>query len=290
MSYQLEPPPLGEKMRSHPIGRVEFDSPRLERDLRTVEAFQMSRAYSEFSVGEWATCVLINRTGNKDDGNSEEFEGHGVPTEYGRLVPYLSETMNRLFKTERLKSARIFSAKNGFIRPHRDYVEFRKGFTRIHLVLKTNEGSMNSEQRVVYHMRQGELWFLDGRATHSGGSFTDERRLHLVMDFDPDVAIADLFRNPADYQPGLLPLLIRRRPISKQEWNALLSSLGSVVTELNYNTVFELMAKLHFDRDLDCEITYDGMIDITLRSGNDRLVEKAKNAAEYFLGNLRKAS
>jgi hypothetical protein len=279
-----------EEMRSHPIGRVEFDAVRLKEDVKTIESLQMSPAYSEYARGDWTTCMLINRSGNKDVGLSEEFEGHGLPTEYGRRVPYILETIERLFKTEYLKSARIFSTGNGFIKPHRDYLEFRKGFTRIHLVLQTNDRAMNSEQRTVYRMRLGELWFVDGRATHSGGSFAAQKRLHLVLDFDPDVVVKDLFRNPADYRPGLLPALIRRRPIPKREWDALLTSLGSIVTELNYGNIFELIAKLHFDRDLDCEVTYDAMVRIASASGNPKLVDRAISERQYFLGDLRQAS
>lgn len=279
-----------EKMRSHPIGRIDFDVRRLHQDVQTIEAFQMSPAYSEYARGDWTTCMLINRSGNKDDGLSEEFDGHGVPTEYGRRVPYILETIERLFKTEHLKSARIFSTGNGFITPHRDYLEFSKGFTRIHLVLQTNDRAMNSEQRTVYRMRLGELWYVDGRATHSGGSFAPQKRLHLVMDFDPDVLIRDLFANPADYQPGLSPALIRRRPIPKQEWDVLLTSLGSIVTELNYGNIFELIAKLHFDRDLDCEVTYDAMVRIASTSGDPDLVDRAVAERQYFLGDLVEAN
>lgn len=290
MSVQPEPPPLGEKMRSHPIGRVEFDSLRLGQDLRTIDSFQMSPAYSEYAKGDWSTCILVNRTGNKDDGFSEEFEGRGVPTEYGRRVPYLLEITERLFKTEHLKSARIFSARQGFIIPHRDYLEFKKGFTRLHVVLSTNDGAMNSERRTVYRMREGEIWFLDGRLTHSGGAFTDQKRLHLVLDFDPDVPIQSLFKNPAKYQPGLMPLLIRRPSIANEKLEEILTSLGAILTELTYDTVFELAAKLHFSHDLDCEWTYNGMIEIASRSGNRRLLEKANSAQQYFLGEFRKAS
>lgn len=276
-------------MHSHPIGRVEFDGPRLQEALRTIGGFQKSNAYSEYARGDWDTCMLLNQTGNKEDSLSAEFEGHGVPTEYGRKVPYLLEAINRLFKPESLKSARIFSARNGFIIPHRDYLEFEHGFTRIHLVLSTNDAAMNSEQGAVYRMRQGELWFLDGRVTHSGGCFSGETRLHLVMDFDPDIPVENLFRNPADYQPGLLPFLIRRPPMTKQEWNSLLS-LGSILSELNYDAVFEIVAKLHFEWEIDCEVTYDYMLEIASRSGNGRLVERAKSARQYFLGDLQKAS
>jgi hypothetical protein len=283
------PHPPAEEMRSHLIGRVEFDKLRLKKDLKTIDGFQMSLAYSEYARGAWTTCMLVNRSGNKNDGLSEEFEGHGVPTEYGRQLPYILETIQRLFEAEHLKSARIFSAVNGFIKPHRDYLEFRKGFTRIHLALQTNDRAMNSERRTVYRMRLGELWFLDGRVTHSGGSFSNHKRLHLVLDFDPDVALKDLFRNPSDYQPGLMPSLIRRRPMSEQEWDSLLTSLGPILTELNYSNIFELVAKLHFDRDLDCEVTYDAMIRIATQSGNHKLVDRANSEQRYFLGDSRKS-
>ncbi len=289
MTAQPEPPPRGKKMHSHPIGRVAFDADRLSKDLEAVEGFEMSGAYSEYAKGEWNTCMLLNQSGDKDDSLSAEYEGHAVPTEYGFRVPYLNEAIRGLFKVEHLKSARIFSARKGFIIPHRDYLEFKKGFTRIHVVLRTNDRAMNSEGRTVYRMREGEIWFLDGRYAHSGGSFADERRLHLVLDFDPEVAIKDLFKNPADYRPGLTPCLVKRRPFSEQERKSLVASLGSFLTSLNYDSVFEVVAKLHFDRVMDCAATYDVMLEIASCSGDPRLVERAEAEKDYFLGSLRKA-
>jgi hypothetical protein len=289
MSVQPEPPPRGEEMHSHPVGRVAFDSERLAGDIEVIEGFQMSGAYSEYAKGEWNTCMLLNETGDKDDGLSAEYEGHAVPTEYGLRVPYLNEVIRGLFKLEHLKSARIFSARRGFIIPHRDYLEFKKGFTRIHVVLRTNDRAMNSEGSTVYRMREGEIWFLDGRYAHSGGSFADERRLHMVLDFDPEVPIKDLFNNPADYRPGLTPCLVQRQAISEQERESLVASLGGFLTDLNYDSVFEFVAKLHFDRVMDCAATYDVMREIASRSGDPRLAERAEAEKRYFLGNLRKA-
>jgi hypothetical protein len=277
-------------MHSYPIGRVEFDTERLSKAIEIVEGFQMNSAYSEYAKGEWSTCVLLNKTGDKDDGLSSEYEGCAILTEYGSQVPYLYEVICDLFKREHLKSARIFSARNGFIIPHRDYIEFKKGFTRIHVVLRTNDRAMNSEGSTVYRMRKGEIWFLDGRSAHSGGSFADESRLHLVLDFDPEIPVKEIFNNPADYRLGLTPCLVKRQPISAGEWKSLVSSLGDFLTELNYDSVFEFVAKLHFDREMDCGVTYDMMIEIASRSGNPRLAERATAEKHYFLGNLRKAS
>lgn len=276
-------------MHSHPIGRVAFDAERLIKEIEVIKGFEMSGAYSEYAKGEWNTCMLLNRSGDKDDSFSAEYEGHAVLTEYGRRLPYLNEVIRRLFKLDLLKSARIFSARKGFIIPHRDYLEFKKGFTRVHVVLRTNDMAMNSEGSTVYRMREGEIWFLDGRHAHSGGSFADERRLHLVLDFDPEVPIKDLFNNPADYRPGLTPYLVKRQPISEQERESLISSLGGFLTDVNYDSVFEFVAKIHFDREMDCAATYDVMTEIASRSGDRRLVERADAEKRYFLGSLRKA-
>jgi hypothetical protein len=289
MAFQKTPPPAG-GIHSYPIGRVRLDKERLNQDIATIETFQMNPAYSEYAKGEWTTCMLFNKSGDLNDGLSEEYDGSAIMTEYGSRVPYLCEMICDLFKIEHLKSARIFSAQNGFIIPHVDYLEFKRGFTRIHVVLRTNDHSLNSEGSTVYHMQEGEIWFLDGRVTHSGGSFANERRLHLVLDFNPEIPIKDLFRDPANHRPGLTPCIIKREPFGNSERNSLIVSLSGILSEINYDTVFEVVAKLHFNREMDCAETYDMMIDIARQSGKQQLLEKARSAKQYFLGGLRKAS
>ncbi|GAL10893.1 hypothetical protein JCM19233_1878 [Vibrio astriarenae] len=45
------------------------------------------------------------------------------------------------------------------ILPHKDYLEFEKGFTRVHVVLDIDETCFNSENDTVYQMKAGEVWF-----------------------------------------------------------------------------------------------------------------------------------
>lgn len=290
MSVQPLSPPRGRKMQSQLIGRVEFDVARLEEEIKVIDGFQMSPAYKEYAKGEWNTCILLNKSGSKEDGLSIEYEGRAVLTEYGRQLPYLCEVINKVFKSEYLKSARVFSAKNGFVIPHCDYLEFKKGFTRIHFVIRTNDRAMNSEGNTVFHMREGEIWYLDARSAHSGGSFTNQKRLHLVVDFDPDIHIRKLFTNPDDYRPELTPYIVRRQPISNDEWKSLVASLASILTELNYDTIFELVMKLHFDREMHCGATYDMLVGIAAQSGDPQLAERAISDKKYYIGSLRKAS
>jgi hypothetical protein len=228
--------------------------------------------------------MLRNMAGSMSDGLSREYEGHARQTELGVQLPYINEIIDTTFQVDLIKSVRIFSASNGgFIRPHRDYLEFKEGFTRLHIPLKTDEKCFNSEEATVYHMRQGEIWMLDGRHAHSGGCFSEHKRLHLVLDFDPKVPLEDLFVNQVCYDPDAVTETIQRPPLKSKEMVAILA-LGEILSEVNFMDVAGLLGKIHFERDVSCAEMYDWLYVIAERSQNPALVQRAKEMKKYFLG------
>jgi hypothetical protein len=75
--------------------------------------------------------------------------------------------------------ARLSKSDNAIIVSHRDYMEFKKGFRRLHIPLRTNDRCMNSEAALVYHMNVGNIYFLDGREAHAGGSLASGERAYI---------------------------------------------------------------------------------------------------------------
>jgi len=271
---------------SYPVGIIEFDEVLLKADNAIIAGFPINPAYSEYAYGKWGTRMVYNGSGNKDDGLSVEYQGHAQLTEYGQQLRYLPPLIGDLFEIEHLKSARIFSASDGgFIVPHRDYLEFKHGFRRLHIPLQTYDYCLNSEADIVYHMECGEIWFLDGTIPHSGGCFGPGQRLHLVLDFDPGVPMPDLFKDHSRFMSIREPTPIPRRLMTNEELQSLLS-LGSVMTECNFQDFMYLVAKLHFDRHLSCASTYDLLAEIAVRSGHGRLVARALELKRYFLGTV----
>ena len=93
-----------------------------------------------------------------------------------------------------------------------------------------------------------------------------------------------------DYHPELRASIIRRRPITQAELQSLIESLSSILSEINYDAVFYLIAKLHFSRELDCASTYEVMLQIAACAGQEPLLKRANADKDYFLGRSVKAS
>ncbi len=64
--------------------------------------------------------------------------------------------------------------------PHKDYLEFKKGFNRVRVVLYTDKNCLNSEKDTIYHMRAGEVWYVDGSNIHSAMSLSEKGKFTLI--------------------------------------------------------------------------------------------------------------
>ncbi len=157
----------------------------LEHDLNLIEKFNGYVGFSHDIVGFFKVYPLWNCKGNSIDGQYSNYEGMAHLTELGIQLSYLRKLIEDIFQLKYLKFARIFELRDGgFLLPHRDYLELKTGFTRIHLPLKTNLNSFNSNEIDVYHLRVGEIWLHNRNLVHSAINFSSESRLNLILDFD----------------------------------------------------------------------------------------------------------
>lgn len=70
----------------------------------------------------------------------------------------------------------------GRVTPHVDEGVYADHYSRFHLVIRTNDKSsmiVNDEAR---HMKTGELWWFNHKATHSASNYGDTARIHLIFD------------------------------------------------------------------------------------------------------------
>src|SRR5262249_15519353 len=140
-------------MESRIIGKIELDEVAVRQDVERILASPPDPTYVGYSFGTWNIYLLWNASGDVNDSILHEFDGPGRFTNLGVQAPYIASVIGRHFRTERMKWARAFLLRNGSIVPHRDYLEFKKPLTRIHLALFTHESSMHSEDTEVFHMR-----------------------------------------------------------------------------------------------------------------------------------------
>ncbi|MDQ2991472.1 MAG: aspartyl/asparaginyl beta-hydroxylase domain-containing protein [Candidatus Eremiobacteraeota bacterium] len=225
-----------------------------------------------YAVGQWSKCILLDR--QRDAGG----------TRSAASTPYISELLADNFALEFLDCAQIFAAKRrSYVRPHCDWPGSAPLYTRIHVPLQTDERCLNSEDDIVFHMGAGEIWFVDPSRPHSGGCFSNGTRLHLVLDFDPHVPLAQLFRDSNAYQPSAMCSLVAREPFDDRH-RAAIYGLSRIASDLNFSLIADILGSVHFEKQVGCAAMYDWLIEIAERSADRALVARATALKRTFLG------
>jgi putative nonproteinogenic amino acid hydroxylase len=269
-------------MNSKILGKVLFDEQLLQEEITKILQFEFSDVYSDYAIGEWKVCILWNQTGFYRDSLLREYEGRAQPTELGKELSYLNTVIKNIFNTEHIKWVRLFLLRKGLVVPHTDYVELESGFLRVHVPLQTNLNCLNSNGDMVYHMRKGEIWFLDASQPHSGCNFSDTARLSLCIDFIPYISFIEIFQDKKQYDTSLVSHIVERPPINEDYMKGL-QSLGYLIGKENFDDIISLMAKVHFVRNANAALMFDWLIDITQRSGNKELLDKALAMKRFYI-------
>lgn len=270
-------------MQSRIIGRVALDEALLAKDMQVINTLEFNKSYSEYAIGDWRNCVLWNESGDHTDTIFNDYTGLPKPTALGKKTEYLSSLIEETFNLEYLRWARIFAVKDGMLRPHRDYLEFEdQEFSRCHIPIQTDESCLHTERNQVFHMRKGEVWYLDASQPHSACSFSGIDRMTINLDFFSDVPFEKLFKDDSyvdDAQPHMV-----ERPAMTPEYYESLMNLSQSLHPYTYNDIIILLSKVHYIRDADPGDMYDWLIEICKRSNQDDLVTKAREMKKYFLG------
>lgn len=270
-------------MNSRVLSKVAIDEISLNDDLSKIEKMDFSSAYSEYKSGSWASIILANQTGDHKNGLSSEYSGSVKVTSIGKSLPHIMQLIRDNFLFSEIKSVRIFKAANyGLIIPHIDYLEFKKGFTRLHVPLKTNKQCFNSELDKVYHMKMGEVWFVDGNLPHSGACLANEERLHLVIDFDPGLPPSNCIIEPKD---SIAQTIIERKEFSLLDKKNILS-LSSLINPGNFYALLGFLSSIHFSKDVAAQAIYQWLDDISVLSGNDEVMTMSKMCKKKFIGDF----
>jgi hypothetical protein len=262
-------------VESRIIGKLDLDAARARTDVGRILASPATSTYSGYSFGTWNVYVLWNVSGDATDSTIREFAGPGRFTDLGLQTSYIASVIEENFRTDRMKWVRVFLLKSGNIVPHRDYLEFKKPLTRVHLALFTDQTSMHSEDNEVFRMRNGEIWYLAAEKVHSAVTMTDFPRTVICMEFDlecgdePDA----VFRRRLGFAP-IAPCIVQRDSLTPAELEAIYK-LGDIINEQNYSDVVGLLSKVHFYKRTPASDLFDWVIEITKRSGKVGLIERA---------------
>ena len=268
-------------MQAKRLGCVKFDLDRLAPDLERIAEFEYDSRYEDYSLGGWKSCSLWNMNGDARDGTSYEYKGAAKITEFGAALSYVPELLARHFKMDVCKSARVFAIRSGSLMQHRDYMEFKAGFTRLHLVLQSTPFSFNSEEDTVYQMRQGEIWFVDGRPVHSAANFSEDWRYHLILDFDVAYEPEDLL-NDVD-QSGAPPVRLIDRPHLSDSWEALIRGVGPSIDSL---LLRQMIPRLHFFYAVNSRDLFTWLARIAAASGDAAVIDEVAAMRRKFIGDV----
>lgn len=273
-------------LRSKIIGHIDLDQERLAPDLAYIEGLPGDPEYTAYSFGTWNIHILWNETGDENDSILYEYDGPGQITAIGDHIPYIKSLMETYFRLDRLKWARVFMLRDGHIIPHRDYLEFERSLTRIHVALSTDSGSLHSEGGLVFQMRPGEVWFLAAEEVHAAASLNDYPRIVLCVEFDlePGAAPATAFRDPDTAANPATPKLVERPPQTEEELQAI-HNLGPALNEQSYRDVVQRLSRIHFEREVTASAVFDWLIEISRSSADSstlvaRSVELKRNCIE----------
>ena len=262
-------------MRSRVLGKVELDAARLASELAKILDFELREEYSEYTFGTWRSYVLANSGGNERDTSFRGYDGLPRKTALGRELPYLGQVIEETLDTDRLKWERIFLIHNGLLISHRDFVEFEEPFVRLNVPLATHSSCLHSEEDVVFHMREGEVWYLDARTVHSACSLFDFRRISLCLDFSDDGRPLEEWVRPPFRSAGeIAPQLVEREPLT-DEFKDGLMALSKVLTRENFREVVGLLGRVHFYRQAHAAEVFDWLVEIARRCDDPELAERS---------------
>jgi L-proline cis-4-hydroxylase len=277
-------------MRTQLLGRVNFGEDDLEPEIQRAAEFRYHEPYTEFLCGRpWKSCMLWAPGGESGDNVIAHYDDtkESSLTEEGRQLPRLFEALGHSFALEHLTFARLAVMSDSVLVPHRDYVEFnnlsaRRPSHRLHVPLCTNQQSLFTENDVVFRMKVGEIWSLDVTKLHSAAVLSEQKRMHLILDFRDPSSSGSLLREPSGEAAGIPRRSICSRPVlSDRERDALLS-LSSVVDVENLRDVFGVVTKKHYCKDGGADFVWRTMIEIGRRSENKLVDETIRSLHTYY--------
>lgn len=279
-------------MRTYRIGKINIDRDALSYDIERIARFEFSEAYSDYVCGgPWKSCMLWTLSGDAGDGIVTHYDHRrqSAPTKYAEQLPYLSGLIRRLFDLEYLTFARLAIISNSVIIPHKDLLELSsvpsqaRNTHRVHVPLVTNEQCYFSEGEIVYRMRCGEVWFFDSSNVHSAASFSNQKRLHLLLDFMDHKDPRKLVKFATDGPEEIPQDAICKRPEMSMEDRDALMGLARIIDMDNYRDVLSILIKKHYRATGGDGFIWDTALKIARDSRKPEVKAQLGQLHRYFL-------
>lgn len=274
-------------MSSKMIGKVLISEEPLQKDLQTIAQFPiLEEEYAEFGIGSWKNHSLWNENGDFADTQYRAYDTSMQITELGEKLPYITQLIKENFDMTYLKMVRARNLINGFVIPHKDFVEFNQSKTyylRVFIPLENNTDSYHSDEKSVFQMQKGEVWRLDASIVHAAANFGSDSRVHLCLDFQfPEKQPHEsIFLNPGIAEAVVPPTVPTRKILHTLE-----DTLQQLTGRINKTNILETivdLTKLHFHYDVSILDCYDWLIKIARQSGCEEILEKSRSLKKYMI-------
>jgi hypothetical protein len=275
------------KNGSFVLGKIELDDELLDRDLEVMSSFsEIREEYDEYSSGYWKNYSLWNCSGDSEDTLYKDYDVPARLTAHGEKLGYINRLVRENFDLTHLKMVRARNLINAVIIPHKDFVELEKDpsqYFRVFITLEENKDSFHSDEHQVFHMRKGEVWFLDASIVHAACNFSNESRMCICLDFQFPGSFqpSDIFANKRIYDDRIAPHTLHREGVD-QEFTQALMGLSRLINRSNFKDMVMVLSKMHFTRDVPISVTYDWLVDIARQSGDKAIEDKALHMRKYL--------
>ncbi|GLK50744.1 aspartyl/asparaginyl beta-hydroxylase domain-containing protein [Maricaulis virginensis] len=267
-------------VRTQRISTVAIDISEVKREISLVDPEDYKNYYTEYSNGGWRTCMLANQSGDADSHRIEASKGGARLTRVGNRLTYLTGLISNWFDRSALVYARLIKTQPGsIVFPHRDYLDFEGELVRIHIPLKTNSRFLHSESDLVFHMKQGEVWYLDATNLHAAANLGRSIRYALVLDFHCSNHITDCLRD--DNLISLrYPDSVHRREYNRQE---IVSKLRDTYAQSGLDGILYAASALNFSNRSHAIQTYDWVEEVLLHRGDEKDLRSFNVLKQKFL-------
>lgn len=275
-------------MPSQMIGKLVFNDEFLSRDLATIAKFPvLVEEYEEFGTGTWKNHSLWNNDGNFKNTQYQDFSTPALMTELGEQLPYINQLIHDHFDTTYLKMVRARNLINGFVVPHKDFVELERAnnhYLRVFIPLENNADAYHSDEASVFQMQKGEIWRLDASIVHAAANFGQDSRVHLCLDFQLPEALSSFSSIYLDQK--LAEAIVTPTVPKREAYVGLEEKLNHLAMNINKETLLETLvelSKLHFQYDVSITECYDWLLSVAEKSGNPDVIRKCKQLKTYMI-------
>jgi hypothetical protein len=276
----------GSALRARILGYVDVEDFVRPSEIGALLQLEYNDNYSKFVFGEWKNCVLANASGTERDCDLHEYVGSWRPTDALARLAGIRALLAECFDCSALKWLRVFVQGPGALLPHVDFLGMKEGFSRLHIPLRTSLLCMHSESDVVYHMRAGEIWYLEASVVHSAANLSTVPRVSLCLDFasggDTSKLVRPAMRAKAE---GRTPHLVERRSWSAEDTECM-EQLAAQLSAKNFDAAVRSIIELHFQTDIPAPAVFSWLTRIAAGSGQRELIEHAAALQTLASGSL----